>query len=163
MDPERNEEVAFALGECVRAMNEAQDRMLEVVRAHQRLSGADGGNPEAWVDTFLSSSTVQEVGQIIRYADVLRNTAHELWKSAIGTAAANEATRGAVDALGEALALGFTNAAMTCSCGDCEACKLKDARGAEVAHPEILRRMQARVNLPKAKEPKGRIIRPGQA
>jgi hypothetical protein len=163
---ERDEKAGAAMTACAVAMRTARDRIIEVIHAHQRLADDDGGNPEKWVDTFLSVMTIEEIGETLHYADVVRNLATLVWKTSIATATANEATRFAVTALGEALATGIAKGAITCSCGDCESCKLRDARGVEIAYPEIVSRMKARIVLPGREEKTGgggpRIIRPGR-
>jgi hypothetical protein len=49
--------------------------------------------------------------------------------------------------LADAMADGMAWAAMTCTCGACAACKLKEARGLEIATVEIRTRLRATVGV----------------
>ena len=148
-----DEAIATALDEAVMELSVVRGLMHEIVRRNGALADQD---PRAWAHTNFAAETVMKLGHVVNMLDATRATAGSIWATIIQTAATNESTRDSVEPLAEAFATGMTESALSCLCGLCPPCALKNARGEEVARPEVLRRMKATIVLPAA--PKARVV-----
>jgi len=146
-DDKADAEVLEQLDELVERLEWARETVAKIAKRVASLGVPE--TQDVWIDTALGPEFVARLGKIVNLTDTTRGIASALWMGSRDTAAQNPGVAASLEPMANMFAEGMTDAAVTCPCGDCPPCKLRAARGIDVARPEIFQRMRGAIQLPR--------------
>ena len=167
-----SEETSDTVREILGELKEQGSKLREIAVAMEqnvvRLNaalGAIGREHAPWIKTFLDEAIMVDLGANLDLSNVMvlrangmNKTVQSLISVALGAFVNGGVSGNDTGRMADALATGMTESAAGCTCGICAACKLIDARGVEVAVPELHRRMRDTITVPRDKILDRRII-----